>query len=107
MTLLIAAIFDDVTHCTQFNMFLTIPSLLCSGYAWPEYMMPEVFKAVAVRIWPLFYYANPMRDIIMKDADFSIIAPYAQGCLWFAAFWLPAGICAYAYKVSLLRKIAD
>lgn len=107
MTLLIAAIFDDVTHCTQFNMFLTIPSLLCSGYAWPEYMMPEAFKAVAVRIWPLFYYANPMRDIIMKDADFSIIAPYAQGCLWFAAFWLPAGICAYAYKVSLLRKIAD
>ena len=47
MTLLIAAIFDDVTHCTQFNMFLTIPSLLCSGYAWPEYMMPEAFKAVA------------------------------------------------------------
>lgn len=107
MTLLIAAIFDDVTHCTQFNMFLTIPSLLCSGYAWPEYMMPEAFKAVAIRIWPLYYYANPLRSIIMKDADFSMVAPYAQGGLWFAAFWLPLGICAYAYKVSLLRKIEE
>ncbi len=107
MTLLIAAIFDDVTHCTQFNMFLTIPSLLCSGYAWPEYMMPEAFKAVAVRIWPLYYYANPLRSIIMKDADFSMVAPYVQGGLWFAAFWLPFGICAYAYKVSLLRKIEE
>lgn len=107
MTLLICAIFDDVTHSTQFNMFITIPSLLSCGYAWPEFMMPEAFKAVAVRIWPLYYFANPLRDIIMKDADFSIIAPYVQGGLWFAAFWLPAGIIAYSYKVSLLRKIKD
>lgn len=107
MTLLIAAVFDDVAHCTQFNMFLTIPSLLCCGYAWPEFMMPEAFKAVALRIWPLYYYANPLRSIIMKDADFAIVAPFAQGCLWYAAFWLPAGMLAYAYKIGLLRKIQD
>lgn len=105
MALLIAAIFDDTSHCTQFNMFLTIPTLLSCGYAWPEYMMPEAFKAVVTHIWPLYYYANPLRDIIMKDADYAIAAPYAEGCLWFAAFWLPAGILAYVYKVRLLRRI--
>lgn len=105
MALLIAAIFDDAAHCTQFNMFLTIPTLLSCGYAWPEYMMPEGFRAVVTHIWPLYYYANPLRSIIMKDADFAIAAPFAEGCLWFAAFWLPAGILAFVYKVRLLRRI--
>lgn len=91
----------------MFNMFLTIPTFLSCGYAWPEYMMPEAFKAVATHIWPLYYYANPLRDIIMKDADYAIVAPFAEGCLWFAAFWLPAGILAYVYKVRLLRRIEN
>ena len=43
----------------------------------------------------------------MKDADYAIVAPFAEGCLWFAAFWLPAGILAYVYKVRLLRRIEN
>lgn len=107
MGMLISAVFDDTADCTMFNMFLTIPTFLSCGYAWPEYMMPETFKAVATHIWPLYYYANPLRDIIMKDADYAIVAPFAEGCLWFAAFWLPAGILAYVYKVRLLRRIEN
>lgn len=107
MGLLIAAYFDDSTHCTEFNMFLTIPTLLSCGYAWPEYMMPEIFKEVVTRIWPLYYYANPLHDIIMKNADLAQVAPYAMGGLLFAAFWLPAGILAYVIKVRKLRKLAD
>ncbi len=105
MTLVITAIFDDPTHCTQFNMFLTIPTFLTCGFAWPEYMMPAGFKAVVVHIWPLYYLANPLRDIILKGADYSIIAPYVQGCWWFAAFWLPVGILAYWYKLSVIRRL--
>lgn len=106
MVLLITSVFDDATHCTQFNMFLTIPTLLSCGYAWPEYMMPEAFRAVIIRIWPLYYYANPLHDVIMKNADLAQVAPYVTGGLLFAAFWLPAGILAYAGKIRRLRGLA-
>lgn len=105
MTLLIAAIFDDPAHCTQFNMFLTIPTFLTCGFAWPEYMMPELFREVVIRIWPLYYLANPLRDIILKGGDFAMVAPYVEGCLWFAAFWLPAGLAAYFYKLYILHRV--
>lgn len=105
MVLIISAVFDDEVHCTQFNMCLTIPLLLSCGYAWPEYMMPSAFRAVITKLWPLYYYANPLHDIMLKGADLTQVAPYAKGCLLFAAFWLPAGILAYAYKIRKLRKL--
>lgn len=104
MVLAITALFDDEVHCTQFNMFLTIPATLSCGYAWPEYMMPTAFKAIITRIWPLYYYANPLHDIAMKNADFAQVAPYVKGCLLFAAFWLPFGMLAYAHKIKRLRQ---
>ncbi len=107
MALVITSIFDDPVHCTQFNMFLTIPTLLSCGYAWPVYLMPEPFRAVITHIWPLYYYANPMRDIILKGCGVEQVMPYAAGCLKFAAFWLPAGIIAYAWKVRKLRRLAE
>lgn len=107
MALVITSIFDDPVHCTQFNMFLTIPTLLSCGYAWPVYLMPEPFRVVITHIWPLYYYANPMRDIILKGCGIEQVLTYAAGCLKFAAFWLPAGIIAYAWKVRKLRRMAE
>lgn len=107
MVLLIASIFDDPVHCTQFNMFLTIPSLLSCGYAWPVYLMPEPFRVVITHIWPLYYFANPLRDIIMKGCGLEQVLPYAAGCLKFAAFWLPAGLIAYAWKIRRLRRLNE
>lgn len=107
MALVITSIFDDPVHCTQFNMFLTIPTLLSCGYAWPVYLMPEPFHVVITHIWPLYYYANPMRDIILKGCGIEQVLTYAAGCLKFAAFWLPAGIIAYAWKVRKLRRMAE
>ena len=88
-------------------MFLTIPTLLSCGYAWPVYLMPEPFRVVITHIWPLYYYANPMRDIILKGCGIEQVLTYAAGCLKFAAFWLPAGIIAYAWKVRKLRRMAE
>lgn len=107
MALVITSIFDDPVHCTQFNMFLTIPTLLSCGYAWPVYLMPEPFRVVITHIWPLYYYANPMRDIILKGCGVEQVLPYAAGCFKFAAFWLPAGIIAYVWKVRKLRRMAE
>lgn len=107
IVLIISAVFDDDVHCTQFNMFLTIPSVLSCGYAWPEYMMPEAFRAVITKIWPLYYYANPLHDVVMKGAELSQVAPYVRGGLLFAAFWLPLGMLAYALKIRKLRRIGE
>lgn len=104
MVLVISAIFDDDTHCTQFNMFLTIPLLLSCGYAWPEFMMPEAFRWVITKIWPLYYWANPLHDIMLKGADLSQVLPYIQGVLLFALFWLPFGIVLYAAKIRRIRR---
>lgn len=104
MVLVISAVFDDEVHCTQFNMFLTIPTVLSCGYAWPEFMMPEAFRAVITKLWPLYYYANPLHDVVMKGADLSQVAPYVRGGLLFAAFWLPLGILLYAMKIRRLRR---
>lgn len=103
MVLVISAIFDDEVHCTQFNMFLTIPLLLSCGYAWPEFMMPEAFRWIITKIWPLYYYANPLHDVMLKGADLAQVAPYIQGVLLFALFWLPAGILLYARKIRRIR----
>lgn len=106
MVLVISAIFDDDVHCTQFNMFLTIPLLLSCGYAWPEFMMPEAFRWIITKIWPLYYWANPLHDIMLKGADLAQVAPYIQGVLWFALFWLPVGIVLYARKIRRIRRDA-
>lgn len=104
MVLVISAIFDDEVHCTQFNMFLTIPLLLSCGYAWPEFMMPEAFRWIITKIWPLYYYANPMHDVMLKGADLAQVTPYIQGVLLFALFWLPVGILLYARKIRRIRR---
>lgn len=106
MVLVISAIFDDDVHCTQFNMFLTIPLLLSCGYAWPEFMMPEAFRWIITKIWPLYYWANPLHDIMLKGADLAQVAPYIQGVLCFALFWLPVGIVLYARKIRRIRRDA-
>lgn len=106
MLLVISAIFDDEVHCTQFNMFLTIPVMLSCGYAWPEFMMPEAFRWIITKIWPLYYYANPLRDVMMKGVNLAQVAPYVWGVLLFALFWLPVGILLYTHKIRRIRRDA-
>ena len=94
----LAAIFDDVTHCTQFVMFLAIPSMLSCGYGWPEFM-----KAV----WPLYYYANPLKELMLKGAGFDSIVPFITGGALFAAFWMPAGMWIYRQKIRTMKQIEE
>lgn len=104
-SIMITAFFDDPAHCVQFSMFLSIPTVLTSGYIWPEFMMAPGFAPVIKAIWPLYYFVNPLRDVCMKGADFGDIRSYLAGSLIFAAVWLPVSMWVYRKKIQLMKQV--
>lgn len=103
----LAAIFDDATHCTQFVMFLAIPSILSCGYGWPEFMMASGFAPVMKAVWPLYYYANPLKELMLKGASFDAIEPFVIGGFLFALFWMPVGMWIYRQKIRTMKQIEE
>ncbi|MDW8802203.1 ABC transporter permease [Clostridium sp. A1-XYC3] len=94
-----AFVFDAMDQCVRFSMFLSVPTFLTAGYVWPEYMMPAGFFSVVKKIWPLVYFINPLKTINLKGVDFAVIAPYVQGGIYYALFWLPVGVGLYLFKI--------
>ncbi|MBN7773220.1 ABC transporter permease [Clostridium aminobutyricum] len=105
MALVIASLFEQVAHAVQFTMFLTIPTFLACGFAWPEYMMAPGFAAVMKAVWPLYYYIIPVKDIMLKGADLALLMPYLTGGIIFAAFWIPIGLLLFGRKIKLIRML--
>lgn len=103
----LAAIFDDETHCAQFVLFLAIPTVLSCGYAWPVFMMAPGFATVMKMIWPLYYYSNPLKELMLKGAQFYAIDNFIFGGLIFTAFWLPAGMWIYRQKIRTMKQIEN
>lgn len=98
VSLIVAAVFDEKIHASQFTMFLSIPTMLCCGYGWPEYMMPAGFAPVMKAVWPLYYFYNPLKDLMLKGAGMDAIGHYVIGGTIFAAVWLVIGAFLYARK---------
>lgn len=105
MAFVLAAVFDDETHCTQFTMFLAIPTMLSCGYAWPVFMMAPGFADSMRMVWPLYYYSNPLKELLLKGSGLSAIDNYLFGGILFLAFWLPAGIWIYRNKIRTMKQI--
>lgn len=105
MALVIASIFEQVAHAAQFTMFLTIPTFLSCGFAWPEYMMAPGFADVIKAIWPLYYFITPMKDVILKGAGLDLLKPYLMGCVIFGAVWVPIGLLLYRRKIKIIREL--
>lgn len=105
VSLVIASFFEDTTHCIQFVMFLAVPSFLSCGYGWPEYMMAPGFANVMKAVWPLYYYANPMKDLMLKGAGWDVIGHYIIGGLIFAAVWIPLGLFLFNHKTKVVRSL--
>ena len=103
----LSAIFDDETHCAQFVLFLAIPTVLSCGYAWPVFMMAPGFTAAMKIVWPLYYYNNPLKELMLKGAQFYAIDNFIFGGLIFAAFWLPAGMWIYRQKIRTMKQIEN
>lgn len=101
VSLVVASVFDEKIHASQFTMFLSIPTMLCCGYGWPEYMMPAGFAPVMKAIWPLYYFYNPLKDIMLKGAGMDAIGHYVIGGIVFAAVWLVIGGILYMRKTRV------
>ncbi len=101
VSLIVASVFEEKIHASQFTMFLSIPTMLCCGYGWPEYMMPAGFAPVMKAVWPLYYFYNPLKDLMLKCAGMDAIGHYVIGGIIFAAVWLVIGVFLY------LRKTRD
>lgn len=106
VSLVIASFFEDTTHSIQFVMFLAVPSFLSCGYGWPEYMMAPGFAPVMKAVWPLYYYVNPMKDLMLKGAGWDVIGHYVVGGLIFAAVWIPLGFILFHYKIKIAKMTA-
>lgn len=98
VSLIVASVFEEKIHASQFTMFLSIPTMLCCGYGWPEYMMPAGFAPVMKAIWPLYYFYNPLKDLMLKGAGMDAIGHYVIGGTIFAAVWLVIGAFLYSRK---------
>lgn len=105
MALVIASVFEQVAHAVQFTMFLTIPTFLSCGFAWPEYMMAPGFANIIKGIWPLYYYVIPMKDVMLKGATLEMLTPYLIGGIVFAAVWIPLGVFLFGRKVKIIRML--
>lgn len=103
LALVIGAVFDEVAHATQFTMFLTIPTFLTCGYAWPEYLMAPGFLPVVKVLWPLYYFINPFKDAILKGEGLEV--EMLAGCAIFAVVWMLLGARAYGRKVKIIREV--
>ena len=104
VSLVIATVFDDTTHASQFTLFLTVPTILSSGYVWPEFLMASGFAPIMKLIWPLYYYCNPLKDLILKGSGWNIIAHYIFGGAIYAVVWISLGLLIYSRKIRLLRE---
>lgn len=107
MAFVLASVFDDVTHCAQFVMFLAIPSFLSCGYGWPEFMMAPGFAAAVKTVWPLYYYVNPLKELLLKGSELCVIDNFIFGGLIFSAFWIPAGMWIYRQKIRTMKQIEN
>lgn len=104
LCILIAGFFEEVAHGAQFTMFLTIPTFLCSGYAWPYYLVDEKLVVILKMLWPLYYFVNPLKDIMLKAAELDI--GFIISLLVFGAVWLFLGAAFYRHKVKIIREYA-
>lgn len=105
VALLLGAIFKDSLHSVQLTMLLSVPTLLTSGYAWPEYMMPERIRNGVKSIWPLIYFINPLKDLHIKGSAFYVIRPYVLEGIGYAKVWVPMGLLFYLLSVLHTRLI--
>lgn len=107
ISLVLATLFDDATHCIQFVMFMAVPSFLSCGFGWPEYMMSPGFAPVMKAVWPLYYYANPLKDLMLKDAGWDVIGHYIIGGLIFAVVWITVGLFLFRSKIKTAKHYQE
>lgn len=60
----------NITWATSVSISLTAPALLMGGYMWPQIAMPAFYKIFCL-IFPLTYFAVPMRNVALMGTGFA------------------------------------
>ncbi|MDR3270314.1 MAG: ABC transporter permease [Peptococcaceae bacterium] len=98
IAVLMTVFFKDVSHCGQFIVMLSIPTILLSGYIWPKFMMASWFAGLIRVIWPLYYFINPLKDLCVKGVGYAEIQSYLAGACIFACAWGIVALVAYQWR---------
>ena len=51
-------------------------------------------------VWPLYYYANPLKDLMLKGVGWDVIGGYVMGGIGFALFWIVTGAFLYTRRIK-------
>lgn len=70
--LLISTVSDSQLQAMQMSMFMIMPNVLLSGYMFPREAMAKPIQLIS-NIFPLTYFINVLRGIILKGNDFSML----------------------------------
>ena len=103
MALLFATFFENINSCIQIVMLLSVPSILTSGYIWPEFAMAPHFINFIKATWPLYYFDNALRDLLLKGDSMKVIQHYISGGIQFAIFWFIVGSICYYIRIIRLK----
>jgi ABC-2 type transport system permease protein len=104
MAVLFARFVPDRQAAFQVLMYLTVPLLMASGFAWPRDQMPTWIRDVS-SIFPATPALQALRSISMRTGDLGVVRPQLELLGWQAAGWtllaaFAAGIEAIVRRVS-------
>jgi len=101
--ILLSLICRKDVEATQYSIFFAVPSFLLSGYTWPRFMMIPPIKALS-SIFPVTYFADPMRRIFLMGADISYFKFQIIVLSSIAVVFLPLAMFIYLLKASYFSK---
>lgn len=101
--ILLSLICRKDVEATQYSIFFAVPSFLLSGYTWPRFMMIPPIKALS-SIFPVTYFADPMRKIFLMGADISYFKFQITVLSCIAVVFLPLALFLYFLKASYFSK---
>ncbi|BCZ47173.1 transport permease protein [Clostridium gelidum] len=104
MALLFATFFENITSCVQVILLLSVPGVLSSGYIWPEFAMSPHFINIVKGTWPLYYFDNALRDLLLKGDSLMVIQHYITGGIKFGVFWFIVGAISYYIRIVSIKS---
>ena len=95
--MLVSTFAGNQIQAVQFSFFIILPSVLLSGFVFPQDSMPHIIYLVGQAV-PATYFIQILRGIILRDAGFAD--------LWLNGLIL-AGMGLFVLTLATLRFRKD
>lgn len=97
--MLVRFIIPNKVLATQVAAIIVIPSSILGGFTFPLMAMPKLFQQIAFFL-PYVHYAEPIRDLSMKDIDISYISQDMSWLIKFMVYiWIISIVVFFAKKL--------